>query len=91
MFARFAEWEPMLGDDRQWGIDAARAEPHVLDAHHLVDPTTGNGLSIAFFDDDVDLAGVQAAISTKAQEIGWNDVLRPASKGETIYLVVRHG
>ena len=33
---------------------------------HLVDPATGNGLSIAFFDDDVDVAEVKAAITKKA-------------------------
>jgi hypothetical protein len=48
MIARVAVWEPMPDDDRQWVIDAAKTVPGVLDAYHLVDPSTGNGLSIAF-------------------------------------------
>lgn len=75
MFARVAFWDPMPDDD----------------AYHLVDPTTGSGLSIAFFDDDVDNAEVKAAIATKAEEIGWHDLPRPAPKTETIYRVVRKG
>lgn len=91
MFARVAVWEPMPEDDRQWVIDAARSVPGALGAYHLVDPHTGNGLSIAFFEDDVDVAQVKVAIGRKAQEIGWNDVPRPAPKSETIYRVIRHG
>jgi hypothetical protein len=91
MIARVAVWEPMPDDDRQWVIDAAKAVPGVLDACHLVDPGTGNGLSIAFFDDDVEVAEVKAAIAKKAEEIGWNDVQRPAPTSETIYRVVRRG
>lgn len=91
MIARVAVWEPMPDDERQWVIDAAKAVPGVLDAYHLLDPTTGNGLSIAFFEDDVDVAEVKAAIFKKAQEIGWNDVARPSPKSETIYRVIRSG
>ncbi|TDW95373.1 hypothetical protein EV137_2708 [Kribbella pratensis] len=69
MIARVAVWEPMPDDDRQWVIDAARTVPGVLDAYHLLDTDTGNGLSIAFFDDGVDIAEVKAAISLKAEEI----------------------
>jgi hypothetical protein len=91
MIARVAIWEPMPDDDRQWVIDAAKTVPGVLDAYHLVDPGTGNGLSIAIFNDDVDVAQVKAAIARKAEEIGWNDVPRPAPRSETIYRVVRRG
>ena len=91
MIARVASWEPMPDDDRQWVIDAAKTVPGVLDAYHLVDPDTGNGLSIAFFDDWVDIAEVKAAISRRAEEIGWNDVPRPAPQSEVIYRVVRRG
>ena len=91
MIARVAVWEPMPVDDRQWVLDAAKTVPGVLDGYHLMDPATGNGLSIAFFDDDIDIAEVKAAITRKAEEIGWNDVPRPAPKSETIYRVVRHG
>jgi hypothetical protein len=58
--------------------------PGVLHAYHLVDPSTGNGLSVSFFEDTV-----KAAIEKKASEIGWNDVPRPAPKSETIYRVLR--
>jgi hypothetical protein len=91
MIARVAVWEPMPDDDRQWVIDVAKTVPGVLDAYHLVDPGTGNGLSIAFFNDDVDVAQVKATIARKAEEIGWNDVARPAPRSETIYRVVRRG
>ena len=91
MIARVAVWEPMPDDDRQWVIDAAKTVPGVLDAYHLVDPATGNGLSIAFFEDNVNVAEVKAAIGGKASEIGWNDVPRPSPESETIYTVVRRG
>jgi hypothetical protein len=91
MIARIAVWEPMPDDDRQWVIDAAKTVPGVRDAYHLVDPNTGNGLSIAFFDDEVDVAEVKRVIGQKAEEIGWNDVRRPAPKSETIYRVIRKG
>lgn len=91
MIARVAVWEPMPEDDRQWVIDAAKTVPGVLDGYHLVDPITGNGLSIAFFDDDVDVDEVKTAIASRADEIGWNDVPRPAPKSETIYKVIRRG
>ena len=89
MFARVAVWEPMPDDDRQWVIDAAKDVPGVLNAYHVIDPSTGNGMSIAFFEDDVDVAQVKAAIASRAEEIGWNDVPRPAPKTETIYRVIR--
>jgi hypothetical protein len=91
MIARVAVWEPMPDDDRQWVIDAAKTVSGVRDAYHLVDPDTGNGLSIAFFDDGVDVAEVKSAIAKKADEIGWNDVPRPAPRSETIYRVIRSG
>jgi hypothetical protein len=91
MIARVAVWEPMPDDDRQWVIDAAKTVPGVLDAYHLVDPATGNGLSIALFEDDVDVAEVKAAISSRAEEIGWHNVPRPAPASETLYRVVRRG
>lgn len=91
MFARVAVWSPMPQDDRQWVIDAAKSMPGVLDAYHLVDEDTGDGLSIAFFEDGVDVGAVKAAIAAKAEEIGWNDQSRPAPQSETIYRVVRRG
>jgi hypothetical protein len=89
MFARVAVWEPMPDDDRQWVIDAAKSVEGVRDAYHLVDPATGNGLSIAFFDDEVDVSEVKAAIAGKAAEIGWHARPHPAPKSETIYRVIR--
>lgn len=91
MIARIAVWEPMPDDDRQWVIDAAKTVPGVLGAYHLLDPTTGDGLSIAFFEDETDPAAVKAAIAQRAEAIGWNDVLHPAPKSETIYRVIRKG
>jgi hypothetical protein len=91
MFARVALWRPMPDDDRQWVIDAAKSVPGVRDAYHLVDPATGNGLSIAFFEDDVDVSSVKGAIAARAEEIGWYDEPRPAPESETIYRVIRRG
>jgi hypothetical protein len=91
MFARIAFWEPMPDDERQWVIDAAKTVPGVLDAYHLVDPDTGNGLSIAFFEDHVNVAEVRAAIAARAEEIGWHNEPRPSPRSETIYRVVRRG
>jgi hypothetical protein len=91
VFARVAVWSPMPLDDRQWVIDAANSVPGVLDAYHLVDPATGSGLSIAFFDDDVDVSAVKAAIGARAAGIGWPYKPRPAPDSETIYHLVRHG
>ncbi len=91
MFARIAVWEPMPDDDRQWVIDAAKTVPGVLNAYHVVDEATGNGMSIAFFEDDVDVAEVKAAIGREATATGWNDVPRPAPSSETIYRVIRSG
>lgn len=91
LFARVAVWEPMPDDDRQWLIDAAKAIPGVLTAYHLVNVETGNGLSVAFFEDDVDIAAVKRAIGERAQAIEWNAVPRPAPKSETLYRVIRHG
>jgi len=91
VFARIAVWEPMPDDDRQWVIDAAKLVAGVRDAYHLVDPATGNGLSIAFFDDDVDIAEVKEVIASKAEEIGWHGAPRPAPRSETIYRVIRSG
>jgi len=81
----------MPQDDRQWVIDAAKSVPGVLDAYHLVDPKTGNGLSIAFFEDDVDVSAVKAAIAAKGREIGGHDEPRPVPESETIYRVIRRG
>ncbi len=91
MIARIAVWKPMPDDDRQWVIDAAKTVPGVLDAYHLIDPATGNGLSIAFFEDDVDISVVKAVISEKAEDIGWNKEPRPSPESETIYRVLRRG
>ncbi len=91
MIARVAVWKPMPDDDRQWVIDAAKTVPGVLDAYHLIDPTTGDGLSIAFFEDDVDISAVKAVIAEKADDIGWYKEQRPAPESETIYRVLRHG
>ena len=89
VFARVAVWEPMPTDDRQWVLDAAKAVPGVLNAYHLVDPATGNGLSVAFFEDDVDVAAVRDAITSRAEAIGWHDQPRPSPASETIYRVLR--
>jgi hypothetical protein len=89
MIARVAVWEPMPADDRDWVIDAAAAVPGVRASYHLVDPETGNGLSVAVFDDAEAAQAAGAAIRRRAEEIGWNDQPRPSFTSETFYEVLR--
>lgn len=91
MIARVAVWSPVPEDDRQWVIEAARSVTGVLDAYHLVDPETGDVLSIAFFEDDVDVSAVKDAITRKAKDIDRDREPRPSPASETIYVVLRHG
>ncbi|MEU9057189.1 hypothetical protein AB0D37_43720 [Streptomyces sp. NPDC048384] len=92
MIARVAVWEPMPADDRGWVLDAAAAVPGVHGAYHLVDPATGNGLSVAFFEDEAAAQAAHKAIEKRAEEIGWNEAgaQHPAPVPQTIYQVVRH-
>lgn len=88
MIARVAVWEPMPTDDRNWVVDAAATVPGVS-SYHLVDPNTGNGLSVAFFEDEQAASAAQAAIEKRAREIGWNDQPRPRPTSATLYQVLR--
>ncbi|WP_406410283.1 hypothetical protein [Streptomyces sp. NBC_01614] len=63
----------MPADDRGWVLDAAAAVPGVHGAYHLVDPATGNGLSVAFFEDEAAAQAAHKAIEKRAEEIGWNE------------------
>jgi hypothetical protein len=88
MFARVAVWEPMPADDRNWVVDAAATVPGVS-SYHLVDPDTGNGLSVAFFEDEQAASAAQAAIEKRAQEIDWHAQARPRPTSVTFYQVLR--
>ena len=79
LIARVAVWEPMPTDDRDWVVEAATSVPGVRATYHLLDPETGNGLSIAVFDDEDSAQAAGSAIRRRADEIGWNDQPRPAS------------
>ena len=68
-----------------------KAVPGVLGAYHLVDPATGNGLSVGFFEDDADGAEVKAAIAAKAWRSDGTTCLVPPPVSETIYRVIRNG
>ncbi|MFF5233406.1 hypothetical protein [Dactylosporangium sp. NPDC000521] len=89
MIARVALWEPMPTDDRDWVIEAAAAVAGVRATYHLLDPATGNGLSIAVFDNDEAAAAAGVAIRRRAADIGWNDQPRPRFVSETYYQVIR--
>jgi hypothetical protein len=89
MIARVAIWEPMPTDDRDWVIEAAATVAGVRATYHLLDPETGNGLSIAIFDDDEAAAAAGDAIRRRAADIGWNDQPRPRFVSETFYHVIR--
>lgn len=90
MIARVAVWEPMPTDDRDWVLEAAATVPGVHGAYHLIDPATGNGLAIAFFEDEAAAQAARQAIEKNAEEIGWNDIPHPAPVSQTIYNVIRH-
>ncbi|MCX5559947.1 hypothetical protein [Streptomyces sp. NBC_00038] len=89
MIARVAVWEPMPTDDRGWVLEAAATVPGVHGAYHLIDPATGNGLSIAFFEDEVAAQAAREAIEKRAEEIGWHNTTHPAPASQTIYNVIR--
>jgi hypothetical protein len=67
----------MPTDDRDWVIDAIAGIPGVRATYHLLDPETGNGLSIAIFDNETAAQAAGAAIRRRAEEIGWNDQSHP--------------
>ncbi|MET8471966.1 hypothetical protein ABZY90_21905 [Streptomyces sp. NPDC006422] len=90
MIARVAVWEPMPTDDRDWVLEAAASVPGVHGSYHLVDPVTGNGLSVAFFEDEGAAQAARRAIEKRAEEIGWNEEPRPGPVSQTMYQVVRH-
>jgi hypothetical protein len=89
LIARVAVWEPMPTDDRDWVVEAAASVPGVRATYHLLDPETGNGLSIAVFDDEEAAQAAGSAIRRRAEEISWNDQARPQSVSETFYEVIR--
>jgi hypothetical protein len=89
VFARVAVWEPMPRDDRSWVLEAAKSVAGVRDTFHLVDPETGNGLSVAFYDSREAISAAHAAIERRAQEIGWHDQPRPGPVSVTVYEVLR--
>jgi hypothetical protein len=90
MIARVAMREPMPTDDRDWVLDAAATVSGVHGAYHLIDPATGNGLSVAFFKRRSRSSRRTKAIEKRAEEIGWNNAPHPSPVSETIYQVVRH-
>jgi hypothetical protein len=89
VIARVAVWEPMPADDRDWVIEATAEIPGVHAVYHLLDPKTGNGLSVAIFDDEAAAQEAGAAIRRRAGEIGWNDTPHPRFTSETLYQVLR--
>jgi hypothetical protein len=89
VFARVAVGEPMPTDDRSWVLEAARSVPGVRETHHLVDPETGNGLSVALHDNREAIRAAHAAVEQPAREIGWHDESRPGPVSVTVYEVLR--
>lgn len=63
----------MPTDDRDWVLEVAATVPGVHGAYHLIDPATGNGLSIAFFEDEAAAQAAREAIEKRAEEIGWHN------------------
>lgn len=76
-------------DDRDWVVEASAEVPGVRAVYHLLDPETGNGLSVAIFDDEAAAEEAAAAIRRRAEEIGWNDRPHPRFISETYYQVLR--
>jgi hypothetical protein len=79
----------MPTDDRSWVLEAAKSVPGVRETFHLVDPETGNGLSVAFFDDREAISAAHAAIEQRARAIGWHDRPRPGPVSVRVYEVLR--
>nr|WP_107908960.1 hypothetical protein [Streptomyces chartreusis] len=90
MIAQVAVWEPMPTDDRDWALDATASVAGAQGGYHLVDPATGNGLSIAFFEDEAAAQAARMAIEGRAEEIGWDNVSHPAPTSTTMHDVIRH-
>lgn len=82
-------WEPMPTDDRDWVIEATAEILGVHAVYHLIDPMTGNGLSVAVFEDEAAAQEAGAAIRRRADETGWNDTAHPRFTSETMYQVLR--
>jgi hypothetical protein len=78
-----ADRRPGLGHRRYRRIPGVRA------TYHLLDPESGNGLSIAIFDNETAGQAAGAAIRRRAEEIGWNDQPHPRYASETFYQVLR--
>jgi len=89
MIARVATWQPMPTDDRSWATDATKDVPGVVAGYHLIDPATGDGLSVSIYEDEQALAATKSAIDGRAAQIGWHDEPRPAPAVVTIYDVIR--
>ncbi len=79
----------MPTDDRDWVVDATAEVPGVRAVYYLIDPGTGNGLSVAVFDDEAAVRAAGASIQRRAQEIGWHDQPHPAPASQTVYRVLR--
>lgn len=89
VIARIAVWEPMPTDDRDALAVAVSRVPGVVAGFHLIDPLTGNGLSISVFEDEQAMAATRAAIEGVARELGWHEQVRPAPTSVTMYEVMR--
>jgi hypothetical protein len=79
----------MPTDDRSWVTNAAKGIPGVVAGYHLIDPETGDGLSVSVFEDEQALAATKAAIDATAVQIGWHDHRRPTPAKVTLYDVIR--
>lgn len=79
----------MPTDERSWVTHAARDVPGMVAGYHLIDPETGNGLSVSIFQDAQALAATKAAIDARAAELGWHDQPRPTPVEVTVYDVLR--
>jgi hypothetical protein len=82
-------WEPLPTDDRDWAVEAAMSVPGARAGYHLLDPKTGNGLSIFFFEDEQAVAAADVAVEKRAHKIGWHDEQRPGPASVTVYQVLR--
>jgi hypothetical protein len=79
----------MPTDDRSWVLEAAKSVPGMRETFHLVDPMTGNGLSVGFYDTREAISAAHAAVAQRAGEIGWHDQPRRGPVSVTVYEVLR--
>lgn len=70
MIARVATFDEFPADDRTWVAETAESIPGVLGVFHLIDPETGQSLSISFYKSEDAVTLATRAIEARRLELG---------------------